>query len=365
LDPLRYTVFVSFFPRLVAGPILRYNEIVPQLEPDVRPDPPLADLAWGLSIFSIGLVKKAFFADGIAPFANSSFGAAASGQPLDLFLAWGGALAYTCQLYFDFSGYSDMAIGAARCFGIRFPENFNSPYQSTSIIAFWRRWHMTLSRFLRDYLYISLGGNRCGKSRRYFNLMITMVLGGLWHGANWTFLVWGTLHGLYLMVNHGWVAVTDHLGALARWRASVLGKIFGVSITFLAVVVAWVFFRAPSLAAGLGMLKAMVGANGAQLPAAILWKLHTLSPLFTALGIRSGGSGTALTNSWVWIITLLAIAFLAPNTSEIVAKVRPALERPSPRCRWLGPVCAMAAGVAAFLGFLSVTRTNTFLYWQF
>jgi len=194
LNLLRYAVFVTFFPRLVAGPILRYGEIVPQLEGTGRATGLAADLAVGLSIFAIGLAKKALLADGISPFVATHFNAA-DGQQLDLFMAWGGALAYTCQLYFDFSGYSDMAIGAARCFGIRFPQNFNSPYKSASIVEFWRRWHMTLSRFLRDYLYISLGGNRRGKVRRYVNLLVTMMLGGLWHGANWTFLAWGALHG--------------------------------------------------------------------------------------------------------------------------------------------------------------------------
>ncbi|MGH7152377.1 MAG: MBOAT family O-acyltransferase, partial [Acetobacteraceae bacterium] len=197
-DLLRYAVFVSFFPRLVAGPIRRYSEILPQLAEGRRPRDSLEDLAVGLTMFAIGLVKKTLLADGIAPFAGPVFTAAAQGTPIDLLPAWGAALAYTCQLYFDFSGYSDMAIGAARCFGIRFPANFNSPYKSTSIIEFWRRWHITLSRFLRDYLYIPLGGNRRGRVRRYVNLMVTMLLGGLWHGANWTFVAWGGLHGLYL-----------------------------------------------------------------------------------------------------------------------------------------------------------------------
>jgi D-alanyl-lipoteichoic acid acyltransferase DltB (MBOAT superfamily) len=366
LDLLRYAVFVSFFPRLVAGPILRYNEIVPQLEHDAAPRDPRADLAIGLSIFAIGLVKKSFFADGIAPFVSPSFNAAMSGQPVDFFAAWGGAIAYTCQLYFDFSGYSDMAIGAARCLGIRFPENFNSPYKSASIIEFWRRWHMTLSRFLRDYLYISLGGNRRGKARRYVNLMVTMLLGGFWHGANWTFLVWGTLHGCYLVVNHAWAAMAARSRALTVFHASVFGPAFGFVLTFLAVVVAWVFFRAPTLGAGLAMLGAMAGQHGAELPAAITWHLQSLAPVLAALGVRTGGSGTQFIDTWLWIGALLPIAFLAPNTQEILARARPTLERGPSRHGWPGgPAWAVAAGLAAFLGFLSVTRASAFLYWQF
>ena len=366
LDLLSYAVFVSFFPRLVAGPILRYNEIVPQLERELGSMSSRAeDLAFGLSMFAIGLAKKAFLADGIAPYVGPSFDAAASGQPLDFFAAWSGALAYTCQLYFDFSGYSDMAIGAARCFGIRFPENFNSPYKSVSIIEFWRRWHMTLSRFLRDYLYISLGGNRHGPARRYVNLLLTMLLGGFWHGANWTFLVWGALHGFYLIVNHAWAAATGRVRALTAFHAAFLGRAFGFVLTFLAVVIAWVFFRAPNFGAGFAMLGAMAGRDGAELPAAFIWQLHSLAPLLTGLGIRSGGSGTLFAGTWLWIGALLAIAFLAPNTQQIVARAHPALRHPPSHHRFASPAWAMAAGLVAFLGFLSVTRASAFLYWQF
>ncbi len=176
---VHYALFVSFFPRLVAGPIIRYNEIAPQFGAS-RPARAFAeDLAVGLTMFVIGLLKKTVLADGVAPYASPVFTAAEQGQTIDFLTAWGGALAYTCQLYFDFSGYSDMAIGAARCFGIRFPMNFDSPYKATSIIEFWRRWHITLSRFLRDYLYFALGGNRRGPVRRYLNLLRTMLLGGL------------------------------------------------------------------------------------------------------------------------------------------------------------------------------------------
>ena len=195
-----YALFVTYFPHLIAGPILHHKDMIPQFEraETKRPDPHL--ILCGLIIFAIGLFKKTCLADGIQPLVALAFGPSAPSFDQ----AWIGALAYTFQLYFDFSGYSDMAIGISLMFGIFLPLNFNSPYKATSIIDFWRRWHMTLSQFLRDYLYIPLGGNRRGRVLRYVNLMITMLLGGLWHGAAWTFVVWGALHGVYLCINHAW-----------------------------------------------------------------------------------------------------------------------------------------------------------------
>jgi alginate O-acetyltransferase complex protein AlgI len=199
-DFVKYGLFVSFFPQLIAGPIVHHGEMLPQFEREETYHLRASNLAAGLAFFTIGLFKKVVIADGVAPIASLVFDAAAEGRALTTFDAWAGALAYTAQLYFDFSGYSDMAIGLGRLFGIRLPVNFNSPYKAVNIIEFWRRWHMTLSRFLRDYLYIPLGGNRRGRPRRYLNLMITMLLGGLWHGAAWTFVVWGAVHGLLLCV---------------------------------------------------------------------------------------------------------------------------------------------------------------------
>src|ERR1700761_4018836 len=195
-----YALFVSYFPHLIAGPILHHKDMIPQFEraESKRPDPHL--ILCGLIFFAIGLLKKTCLADGIQPLVTLAFGPA----PPSFDQAWIGALAYTFQLYFDFSGYSDMAIGISLMFGVFLPLNFNSPYKAVSIIDFWRRWHMTLSQFLRDYLYIPLGGNRRGRVMRYVNLMLTMVLGGLWHGAAWTFVAWGALHGVYLCINHAW-----------------------------------------------------------------------------------------------------------------------------------------------------------------
>src|SRR6266446_5591668 len=202
-DILRYSLFVTFFPQLIAGPIVRHNEIIPQFATLPR-TPRASDFAIGSSIFAIGLFKKVCLADLSAPWVNPVFTGAASGLPIGLVDAWIAALAYSFQLYFDFSGYSDMAVGLARLFGIVLPLNFYSPYKSVNIVDFWRRWHITLSRLLRDFVYIPLGGNRHGVTRRYINLLIAMLLGGLWHGAAWTFVIWGGVHGAMLALNHGW-----------------------------------------------------------------------------------------------------------------------------------------------------------------
>lgn len=229
---LEYACFISFFPHLIAGPIVRPRHILPQfagLQPFLGWQ---MRLAWGGEIFLLGLAKKLVLADGMARFADPGFAAAARLEPISLIEAWVALLAYALQIYFDFSGYSDMAIGLARMLGINFPINFNSPYKATSISAFWRRWNITLSGFLRDYLYIPLGGNRRGEARRVFNLMVTMLLGGLWHGAAWRFLIWGGVHGLYLII-HGW---SERLELRVP-------KILGWALTLFCVLMAWVIAR--------------------------------------------------------------------------------------------------------------------------
>ncbi len=205
--------------------------------------PQLENVLIGVTIFSLGLFKKVVLADGVAQYSTPVFEAADALKTISFFIAWGGALSYSFQLYFDFSGYSDMAIGISRMFGIILPLNFSSPYKSISIVEFWRRWHITLSRFLRDYVYILLGGNRKGNMRRYVNLFITMLLGGLWHGAGWTFVLWGGLHGLYLMINHGWHYVKKKFG-LQMLDNNPAWRFFAWILTFVSVVNAWVFFPA-------------------------------------------------------------------------------------------------------------------------
>ena len=262
---LHYALFVTFFPQLIAGPIVHHKEMMPQFAKDFIGRINAMHLAIGVTVFAIGLFKKVVLADGIAVYATPIFSAAEAGVELTFFEAWGGALAYTLQLYFDFSGYSDMAIGLAAMFGIRLPLNFNSPYKATNIIDFWRRWHMTLSRFLRDYLYIPLGGNRKGPTRRNINIMLTMLLGGLWHGAGWTFVLWGGLHGLFLLINHAW----------RRLRPLSLGgpiiTTISWGLTMAAVVIAWVPFRAETMTGTLSMLSAMGGVNGLSLSSELVF----------------------------------------------------------------------------------------------
>ena len=232
-DFLYYALFVTFFPHLIAGPIVLYRNLMPQF---ARPETyrfNTENMAGGVTLFVLGLAKKVIVADQLSPVANLIFDAVAKGQNPALAGCWIGVLAYTFQLYFDFSGYSDMAIGLGRMFNVRFPLNFNSPYQAHDIIDFWRRWNMTLSIFLRDHVYIPLGGNRRGRFRRYFNLFLTMLLGGLWHGAAWTFVIWGGLHGIYLMVNRAWLSLT----ARQAWAQARLAKCGGRVLTFLAIIV--------------------------------------------------------------------------------------------------------------------------------
>src|SRR3984885_10292558 len=245
-----YALFVTYFPHLIAGPILHHRDVIPQFEAAESKSPNPHLILCGLMIFAIGLFKKTGLADGIQPLVSLAFSPEAS-PSFDH--AWIGALAYTFQLYFDFSGYSDMAIGISLMFGIFLPLNFNSPYKATSIVDFWRRWHMTLSQFLRDYLFIPLGGNRHGRVLRYVNLMITTGLGGLWHGAAWTFVIWGALHGVYLCINHAW----SHVAPAVPRRFARAADLAAFILTFLAVVVAWVFFRADSMASALSVLSKM------------------------------------------------------------------------------------------------------------
>src|SRR3984885_5550827 len=252
-DILSYTLFVSFFPHLIAGPLVHHAEMIPQFKRG-RTGRSSVLAARGLAIFAVGLFKKVVIADNLAQFVSPVFAHLDTGGGVTMPWAWLATLAYTLQIYFDFSGYSDMAVGLALLFGIRLPVNFRSPYQAVSIIEFWRRWHITLSRFLLDYLYIPLGGNRLGEQRRYFNLLLTMLLGGLWHGAGWNFLIWGGLHGIYLCINHLWRAWRGDDA-----RASMPAKGFCWAVTFFAVVIAWVFFRAKTAAGAWQMLGSLFG----------------------------------------------------------------------------------------------------------
>lgn len=369
---VHYGLFVTYFPHLIAGPVLHHKEMMPQFALPATYRVNWENLSVGLTIFSLGLFKKVVLADGIAPFASPVFSAAADGQTLTFLEAWGGALAYTFQLYFDFSGYSDMAIGISRLFGVKLPLNFDSPYKAVNIIEFWRRWHMTLSRFLRDYLYFALGGNRKGPVRRYLNLFSTMLLGGLWHGAGWTFVIWGALHGFYLIINHAWHQIRKTLGHDLK-RSTSFGRFVSMALTFLVVVIGWVFFRADNFDAAIAILSGMAGLNGIILPGSWYDVFHwRLVQLMESLGIYSGAlpalSELKAEGMWLWITTLWALAWLAPNTQQIMASFKPALEnvayggwvRWRPNNYWL--VCIAACLLYAIT---EMGKVSEFLYFQF
>ena len=360
---LRYILFVTFFPQLIAGPIVHHAEMMPQFARK-RDERFLENLAIGLTVFSIGLFKKTVIADSFDVY-SSTFDKVAQGYPITLIEAWSTAIAYTFQIYFDFSAYSDMAIGLARIFGIVMPVNFLSPYKAVNIVEFWRRWHITLSRWLRDYLYIPLGGNRKGSARRYANVMITMLLGGLWHGAGWTFVLWGGLHGAYLVIYHAWQSVTR--GRITIWRP------IAVLVTFLAVLIAWVPFRAPNLSTSIAMYKAMLGLNGFALPAAYAERLAPIQGVLNVLGLRYVDHDILFngTSQAAYYAVMLAFVWFLPNVVDIFQSINPALVPKSykpisvswpwrQRLSW-----AFAAGVVACLAVAGIDRIVEFIYFQF
>lgn len=343
-----YALFILFFPQLIAGPILRHDELIPELRKLKHYVFSGKDFALGLTIFTFGLAKKIIIADTVSQWATPVFNNADS---LTFIEAWVGALSYTFQLYFDFSGYSDMAVGLGYMFNTILPVNFNSPYKATSITEFWRRWHITLSNFLRDYLYIPLGGSRKGEIRRYTNLMITMLLGGLWHGAGWTFIIWGGLQGLLLSINHGWRKLEQKLNikipALLAWM-----------MTFLMVIVGWVIFRAKTLPDAIAILKTMSGVNGIVIPGAPGGKLSMLSSL--GIQVQEWGKLIYLPEffgkkslSFIFLFVLMIVVTFMPNTQEISNKIT--------FNKWWG----LGIGLLAGYCILSLNRVSEFLYFQF
>ncbi len=311
---LGYAAFVAFFPHLIAGPIVRPAEIIPQLlAPDVA-RPRLSALCDGATIFLLGLGKKLVLADLFARFADVGFDAAAHGARLSFVSAWCAVLAYALQIYFDFSGYSDMAIGLAQMLNVRFPLNFASPYRARDIAGFWRRWHITLGGFLRDYLYIPLGGSREGEWKRARNLMLTMLLCGLWHGAAWRFVLWGGLHGAFLVVHAAW----RRAGRRLPWVAA-------QALTLLAVAAAWVPFRAVGLGTALSVLGGMAGLHGVALPAMIVHWLPVLGAVARPVPVLLH-LGAARTLSLPEVLACLAlgwgIVLLVPHVHALSRRAR-------------------------------------------
>ena len=370
---IHYLLFVTYFPHLIAGPVLHHKQMMPQFGAAstyrMNPD----HVAIGVAFFSIGLAKKVLLADNFGEYSTRVFAAASRGDTLQFFEAWSGALAYTLQLYFDFSGYSDMAVGLSKMFGVDLPFNFNSPYKSKNIIEFWRRWHMTLSQFLRDYLYIPLGGNRRGPLLRHANLMVTMLLGGLWQGANWTFVVWGGLHGIFLVVNHVWQSVMRRCCGGPMLCTTFLWNFVATGLTFAVVVLAWVFFRSDNLASALLMVKGMVMWNGISLPEALAVRASAFAPMIYSEGFfpvthLSGSLFFPLTFFGLWVV------FFLPNSQELLLNPDPTrrLNLQSANVDSTGAVTwtmGLKAGIFVALllacSLLSFSAGSEFLYFQF
>jgi alginate O-acetyltransferase complex protein AlgI len=315
-----YFLFVTFFPHLIAGPLIHHREMISQFK--YKSERVWDDLAVGLSIFSVGLFKKLIPAQQMSSWSDSLFDGAATGIAPTFIESWIGAFCFAFQIYFDFSGYSDMAIGLSRVFGIQMPINFASPYKAKNVVEFWRRWHMTLSRFFRDYLYIPLGGSRSGPVRSFFNLMIVMLLAGLWHGADWKFVVWGGIHGFFLVACHIWISVRQNLVTQRRFLPAWAGMIF----TFIVVVIAWVPFRAENITTAQLILEGMMGLNGVTLPTHYAQLFGGFAGRLSEFGITFGamtayGGGLQL----IWILGCLGFVWLLPNTQELFRFQRPAL----------------------------------------
>jgi D-alanyl-lipoteichoic acid acyltransferase DltB (MBOAT superfamily) len=372
-DFARYGLFVVFFPQLIAGPIVHHREMMPQFGHQLAGSAIARNINIGITVFAIGLFKKVVLADTLALVADPAFAMAQAQQGLSFLDAWSGALAYTFQLYFDFSGYSDMAVGIAIMFGIRLPLNFYSPYKARSIIDFWRRWHMTLSRFLKDYVYIPLGGNRKGRYRRHINLMITMLLGGIWHGAGWPFVVWGALHGIFLVINHAW---RNLMGRTTNEALRQLNRLIALPLTFVCVVVAWVFFRAPTMEAAQFMLAAMLPRPD-TVAAGLSWSKSLVSALQDhplTLLIEPLSHNPAHTTAAVVLVFSALVALLMPNTVNLLGTSHPALSATVPEqqnnrlrsLQWQPSLpWAVCVAVLLFACALFSTGLSPFLYFQF
>jgi alginate O-acetyltransferase complex protein AlgI len=387
-----YSLFVLFFPQLVAGPIVHYREMVPQFR-DARCRFDSENVAIGLTLFSFGLFKKVIFADHIAPLVTPIYDQAAAGAHISLLASWMAALGFTLQLYFDFSGYTDMALGLARFFGIRLPQNFNSPLKASSIIEFWLRWHMTLTRFLTAYIYNPLtlwltrrrasGGRSsiAGLKTTFgafvhllmFPTLLTMFISGLWHGAGYGFIIWGLLHGSYLTINHAWRFVIPRFWTDRKSYERVVQPI-GRILTFVVVIASIVFFRSSTVTSAVDLAKGLVGLNGIGLPESLFDRVGSLAGTLHSLGV--------VAEPWdirdfaklaIWISVLMIVALACPNTLQIMDRYEPALGVKPQQTKlrigqfigwntslpWAIVVSAAAAIATASLG------PSEFLYWQF
>jgi alginate O-acetyltransferase complex protein AlgI len=335
-DFLNFSLFVTFFPQLIAGPIVHHKEVMPQFDQLKNKVINYKNLSRGIFIFSIGLFKKVAIADTLAVWATQGFDKT---ETLTFIEGWITSITYTFQLYFDFSGYTDMAIGAALLFNIALPMNFNSPYKALDIQDFWRRWHITLSRFLTQYIYIPLGGNRKGMNRTYINILIVFLVSGLWHGAGWTFIFWGFLHGVATVVNRIWKSIGFKLNKYIAWF-----------ITFNFVNIAWVFFRASTWGDAMKVLKGMVGVNGVVIPSFNILSFlegygFTLGSYFIDL--------SELLKIVPYLIICFIIVVLIKNTNKMSENFRP------------GILISVYISIMFVYCILNFNKISEFLYFNF
>ena len=337
-DFLNYALFVTFFPQLIAGPIVHHSEMMPQFASRWNLVKNYKNIAMGLFIFSIGLFKKVVIADSFAVWATAGFDAAPT---LNLLEAWATSLSYTFQLYFDFSGYTDMAIGAALLFNIKLPINFNSPYKALDIQDFWRRWHITLSRFLRDYIYIPLGGNRKGSLRTYTNLLSTFIIGGIWHGAGWTFVFWGFLHGMALVIHRFWKSIGLTMPKILAWF-----------ITFNFINIAWVFFRAKEWDDALKVLGGMFSLDNIVLPEILSNRLSFLNQfdVHFANPFIDIHTGYYLL---IWLLLGCVVALGFRNSMELLRTFK------------VNMYHVLFVVFALFMSFFHIQRYSEFIYFNF
>ncbi len=370
----KYLLFISYFPHLLAGPILHHQQMMPQFQLKKIFRFNASNFVKGLTIFSIGLAKKVVIADALAMYANPVFDAVNNGLSPGFIDSWTGVLAYTLQLYFDFSGYCDMAVGLSLMFNIKLPINFNSPYKASSIIEFWRNWNITLSGFLRDYLYIPLGGDRLGLLRRNINLILTMLLGGLWHGAGFNFLVWGLMHGFFLACNHSWREFSKKYLVLVKLNNLSITKFIYLSLTLFCVVIGWVFFRASSLSNAISILGGMFGFNGIILPSNLIFLNYLYLPEAISFGDPFEVSKLPLLQAWSMILGGFCIVLFFPNVAQWMhgqdifcneslnnVKKIPKQLLWSPNKKWT----SIFSGLLLALSLFSLSRTSEFLYFQF
>jgi alginate O-acetyltransferase complex protein AlgI len=389
-----YCTFVLFFPQLIAGPIVHYREMMPQFHAiSCRLDK--ENFAVGLTLLCFGLFKKLVLADKIALLVTPIYQQAAAEGGTSFLMAWMAAIGFTLQIYFDFSGYTDMALGLARFFGIRLPENFDSPLRASSIIEFWLRWHMTLTRFLTAYIYnplqlwltrrrLAKGGRGFGGPNTqigaFFSLLmfptiLTMLVSGLWHGAGYGFVVWGLLHGLYLTINHGWRVIAARHWPDRQSYARVM-KPVGWVLTFVSVTFGMVFFRSPTMTSAVDIVKGLIGLNGIALPQALVEQLGLQSAALHWIGVVADKSWTVheFARLATWISVLMLVALASPNTLQILSHYEPALGvKPQPTRLGIGRILqwnaslpwAIAVSCVAALAIASIGGPSEFLYWQF